>query len=259
MITTVLLDLDDTILSDDLATEAAFMATALQAQAVAGVDPHELIAQVRTAASREWRDGPFPDWLDSIGTSGIEGLRARFEGEHENWAIMREFGPGFRRRTWEKALAALGVQDANLAESLDLTFERERGETNPWCPGADEALTALAANYKLGMVTNGIPDVQRKKIDETGLAERFHALVISGELGEGKPNRGIYEHALQLMGSTAEQTIMVGDNYRRDVLGPQAMGIRGVWISMGRDKPEGDEPWLTVESLSELPELLANR
>ena len=33
MITTVLLDLDDTILSDDLATEAAFMATALQAQA----------------------------------------------------------------------------------------------------------------------------------------------------------------------------------------------------------------------------------
>lgn len=258
MITTVLLDLDDTILSDDLATEAAFMATALQAQAVAGVDPHELIAHVRTAAAREWREGPCPDWLDGIGTSGIEGLRARFDGEHENWAIMREFGPGFRRRTWERALIAMGVHDVDLAESLDLTFERERGETNPWCPGAEEALAALAEKYRLGMVTNGIPDVQRKKIEETSLADRFDALVISGELGEGKPNRAIYEHALKLMNASAGETIMVGDNYRRDVLGPQAMGIRGVWISMGREQPEGDEPWLTVESLSDLPEALAN-
>lgn len=258
MITTVLLDLDDTILSDDIATEAAFMATALKAQEVAGVDPHELIAQVRITAAREWREGPFPDWLDGIGTSGIEGLRAVFDGDHENWAIMREFGPGFRRRAWNKALVALGVHDSGLAESLDLTFERERGETNPYCPGADEALAVLAERYRLGMVTNGIPDVQRKKIEETGLADRFDALVISGELGEGKPNRGIYEHTLKLMGSTADETIMVGDNYRRDVLGPQAMGIRGVWISMGREKPEGEEPWLTVESLAELPDLLAN-
>ena len=119
MITTVLLDLDDTILADDLATEAAFMATAMQAHTVAGVDPHELIEHVRMVAAREWREGPFPDWLNGIGTSGIEGLRARFDGDHENWAIMREFGPGFRRRTWEKALTAMGVEDMTLAWYMD--------------------------------------------------------------------------------------------------------------------------------------------
>lgn len=256
MITTVLLDLDDTILADDLATEAAFMATALQAHTVAGIDPHELIDHVRTFVAREWREGPFPDWLDGIGTSGIEGLRAQFTGEHENWAIMREFGPGFRRRSWEKALAEMGVEDTDLAGSLDVLFEQERGDTNPWCTGADGALTLLGEKYRLGMVTNGIPDVQRTKIKATGLAERFDAIVISGEVGQGKPEPGIYHHALQLMGVTPDEAIMVGDNYRRDVLGPQELGIRGVWISMGRDLPDHGDPWMVVKSLAELPAAL---
>ena len=256
MITTVLLDLDDTILADDLATEAAFMVTALQAHTVAGIDPHDLIEEVRTFAAREWREGPFPDWLDGIGTSGIEGLRARFDGDHQNWAIMREFGPGFRRRTWEKALTAMGVEDLNLAWSLDTLFEQERNETNPWCPGADEALALLGGRYRLGMVTNGIPDVQRTKIEATGMADRFDAIVISGEVGQGKPEAAIYHQALQLMGAVADETIMVGDNYRRDVLGPQELGIRGVWISMGRDLPDHGQPWLVVDSLAELPAVL---
>lgn len=257
MITTVLLDLDDTILADDVATEAAFLATATQAQTIVGVDPHELIAYVRTFAAREWRAGPFPDWLDGIGTSGIEGLRAQFEGEHENWAIMREFGPGFRRRTWEQALSAMGLEDIELAWSLDLMFARERSEANPWCIDANEALTLLGEKYRLGMVTNGIPDVQRTKIDATGLADRFQAIVVSGELAIGKPEPAIYQHALQLMGSSPEETIMVGDSFARDVIGSQAIGIRAVWISMGREQPEGAEPWLVVESLAELPDILA--
>ena len=257
MITTVLLDLDDTILSDDIATEIAFAEVGNFAASKVDVAPEAVIAAIREESAKVWQTGPFPDWLHGIGTSEIEGLRARFEGEDDHWATMREWGPEFRRRSWENALESLGVGDTDLAAELDALFERARGESNPWCPGGEEALKSLAASYRLGMVTNGIPDVQRTKINATGIEKYFEAIVVSGELAIGKPRPEIYQHALDLLGASKEETIMVGDSFARDVEGSQAFGLRGVWISMGRPKPEGVEPWLTIEALAELPAILA--
>lgn len=259
MITTVLLDLDDTILQDSPATRIAFETTAAYAASVTDIDTEELIASVRLHSDRIWEGGPFPDWLDAIGTSPREGLRSRFEGDDPHWATMREWGPGFRRQSWHQALESLGVANIDLAAELDAMFERERAATNPWCPGGEQALNQLAEMYRLGMVTNGIPDVQRTKIDNTGIASKFDAIVISGELAIGKPQPAIYQHALDLIGSTAEETIMVGDSFPRDVVGAQAFGLRAVWISMGREVPDSDtDPWMVVESLAELPDRLAN-
>lgn len=253
MITTVLLDLDDTILSDDVATDLAFRATANYATSKVDLDPQGLISAIQATSREIWQNGPFPDWLHGIGTSEIEGLRARFEGEDHHWATMREWGPGFRRQSWEQGLESLGVGDAELAADLNAMFERERAHANPWCSGGEEALKQLAAKYRLGMVTNGIPDVQRTKINNTGIEKYFDAIVISGELAIGKPRPEIYQHALDQLGATVEETIMVGDSFPRDVLGSQAFGMRAVWISMGRQQPDGGDPWLTIESLAELP------
>lgn len=258
MITTVLLDLDDTILSDDIATEMAFAEVANFAASKVDVAPETVIDAIREESAKVWQSGPFPDWLHGIGTSEIEGLRARFEGEDDHWATMRKWGPEFRRISWQNALESLGVGDVTLAAELDAMFERARGEANPWCPGGEEALKSLAANYRLGMVTNGIPDVQRTKINATGIEKYFDAIVVSGELAIGKPRPEIYQHALDLLGASKDETIMVGDSFARDVQGSQAFGLRGVWISMGRPKPEGVEPWLIVESLAELPAIIAN-
>lgn len=256
MITTVLLDLDDTILADDEASDLAFAATAALAP---HLDAEALITQVKLAADAGWAEGPFPDWLVEVGTGPLELLRARFEGDDPHWGVMREWGPGYRRRSWQQGLAALGVTDDELAATLDAGFERARGEANPWCTGAETALAELRKHYKLGMVTNGIPDVQRKKIDETGLESLFDAIIVSGEVGYGKPHPKVYQAALDALGVTPEETIMVGDNWRRDVVGPQKLGIRGVWISMSRPRPTDDEPWLEIVALAELPEILADR
>lgn len=256
MITTVLLDLDDTILSDDLATDRAFKATSKHAASKVGIDQQALIAAIHASSRKIWQAGPFPDWLHGIGTSEIEGLRARFDGDDQHWGTMRGWGPNFRHQSWMNALESLGVGDSNLAAELDAMFERERAITNPWCSGGEEALKRLASRYRLGMVTNGIPDVQRTKINNTGIEKYFDAIVISGELAVGKPEPAIYQHALDLLDASVEETIMVGDSFSRDVLGSQAFGMRAVWISMGRQQPENGDPWMTVETLAELPDLL---
>jgi putative hydrolase of the HAD superfamily len=254
----VLLDLDETILLDDAATEAAFAATADHAAGRAGVDAGQLIDAVLRESAALWAAGPHPKWCHGIGTSEVEGLRARFEGDHPHWADMRAWGPGFRFASWQRALAACGIENDDLARELDACFEEQRAATNPWIEGAEEAMRELGQRYKLAMVTNGIPDVQRTKVTRTGLDQVFDVVIISGELGFGKPDPRIYAETLRQLGVAANESIMVGDNFRRDVAGAQDAGIRGVWISIGRPSPDPSvTPWLTIESLVELPAELA--
>lgn len=252
-ITTVLLDLDDTILQDDAATDVAFEATTRLAEERAGVDPERLEHEVRRIAAAIWETGPFPAWLDGIGTSEIEGLRARFDGDDPHWDEMRQWGPEFRHGAWRDALAACGVEDDTLARELDARFEQERAAANPFIPGAEDALAALGKRFRLGLVTNGIPDVQRTKLEATGLTERFDVVTISGELGCGKPDPRIYAVTLEAIGARPEEAIMVGDNFRRDVTAAQDIGIRGVWIAAGRPSPDPSvTPFLRLDTLAEL-------
>lgn len=255
-ITTILLDLDDTILHDHDATTRAFSIVRDRAVEVAGVDGEAFIADVKHIARDVWMSGPFPEWLHAIGTSEIEGLRARFNGEDEHWAHMREFGPQFRRETWTRALAKHGCDDAALSADLDALFEQARGEANPFMDQAEDVLRDLKTRYKLGMVTNGIPDVQRIKINATGLADLFDVIVISGEISIGKPKPEIFQRALDMLGSTPDGSIMVGDNFVRDIEGGRAAGIRGVWISLGRDVPEQGVAWKQIDGIAELPGIL---
>ena len=256
-ISAILLDLDETILYDDAATEASFAATAAHAKRIGGVDPACLIRAVQEEALALWLEGPDPEWCHDIGTSEVEGLRSRFEGDDPHMVAMRAWGPGFRAQSWQRALRRCGVRDDALAGELDTRFERERAATNPSIPGAERALAQLAERYRLAILTNGLPDVQREKLIRTGLMDRFDAVVISGELGFGKPDRRIYDETVRQLGLPASACVMVGDNFRRDVAGAQDAGVRGVWISCGRPLPDpAVAPLLTVESLADLPELL---
>lgn len=257
-ISAILLDLDETILYDDAATDTALAATVGHAARLAGVDAACLDAAVRAEALALWQAGPHPDWCDDLGTSEVEGLRSRFEGDDPRMVEMRAWGAGFRRESWRRALRRCGIDDAALAAVLDERFDAERAATNPFIPGAEEALDRLAERYRLAIVTNGIPDVQREKLVRGGLLERFDVVVISGEIGCGKPNRAVYDETLRRLGLPAEACVMVGDNFAKDVAGAQALGIRGVWIAAGRSSPDPSiTPFLTVDSLAELPDLLS--
>jgi putative hydrolase of the HAD superfamily len=256
-ISAVLLDLDETILYDDAATDTAMAATVGHAERLAGVDAACLDAAVRAEALALWQSGPYPGWCDDLGTSELEGLRSTFEGDDPRMVETRAWGPGFRRESWRRALRRCGIDDENLAAVLDERFGAERAATNPFIPGAEEALDRLAERFRLAIVTNGIIDVQREKLIRTGLLECFEVVVISGEIGRGKPHRSVYDETLRRLDLPPEACVMVGDNFLKDVAGAQALGIRGVWIAAARPVPAGDvEPFLVVDTLAELPDLL---
>jgi len=128
--------------------------------------------------------------------------------------------------------------------------------------GAVEALDAMnELGLRLAVVTNGIADTQREKLERFGLTGRFEHIFIDTEIGYSKPDPRIFEHALDKMQLTAEDVWMIGDNIRWDVGGPQQIGITGVWINSKQVVlPEKYEivPDLHCDSLLEVVEAIRN-
>ena len=128
--------------------------------------------------------------------------------------------------------------------------------------GAAEALDAMKMlGLRLAVVTNGIAETQKEKLERFGLTERFERIFIDTEIGYSKPDPRIFEYALDKMQLQAENVWMIGDNIRWDVGGPQQIGITGVWINSKQVVlPENYEivPDLHCDSLLEVAEVIRN-
>lgn len=77
----------------------------------------------------------------------------------------------------------------------------------------------------------------------------------------GKPAPEFFEQAVQLLGTVAERTAMVGDDVVNDVLGAQAAGLTGVLVKTGKFDPGDLEratgvPNHVLGSIAELPSIL---
>jgi len=64
----------------------------------------------------------------------------------------------------------------------------------------------------------------------------------------GKPAPAFFRAALDDLGATASDTVMVGDDVVSDVLGAQAVGCTGVLVRTGKFRPEDLDPGLRDES-----------
>jgi len=255
--TAILFDLDDTLVVEEASAEAAFFATCERAREKYGIDPNELHQSVRHHARQLWRASPTITYCRSIGISSWEGLWARFLGDDPNLAALRAWAPTYRREAWSRALVEHRVRDLPFAEGLADTFQDERRSLHILFPDVEPALKALQGNYKLALVSNGVSDLQWEKIKGANLSRYFDSVIISGEVGVGKPEPRIFELALECLGVCPEETVMVGNSLTRDIIGAQKAGIRAIWINRpGVDCKEDVNPDATITSLSELSEVL---
>ena len=254
----ILFDLDNTLVMEDEATFAAVRSTCEFAASRAGVDADPLVTAVPRLAASLWKASPTSPYADTMGIWWGEGLWGDFRGEAPELRALGDFVPTFRREVWAGALAAVGVADDALANELVETYRTVRRAREPVDAQAEPVLARLALDHRLALVTNGAPDVQREKLAGTTLAGYFSAIVISCEVGFAKPDPRIFEIALDRIGASAPEAVMVGDSLARDVAGARAAGIRAVWIDRRLWADEkGPTPDARIETLNALPAALA--
>ena len=228
----VLFDLDNTLVLEDLATRTAF-ADATAAASGRGLDTDRLAAAAEAEAEDRWRRSSSFSWADSMGISAGEALWGSFAGPGEELAALRAFAPAYRKEVWQAALWRCGVTDASLAAELAAAFERVRLASEPLDPDAEVVIDELRAEYRLALVTNGAPAIQRAKLALTDLARRFDAIVVSGEVGAGKPDPRPIHAALAALEVRPDDAVMVGDSLERDVVAARAAGVYAVWLDRG--------------------------
>lgn len=155
-----------------------------------------------------------------------------------------------RRRAAEAMRPALGI-DAGGEALTDALLASLRFRAYPDAAPALRELRARA--LRLVVVSNWDVSLY-ERLDETGLAPLVDGAVASAELGHAKPDRAIFEHALDLAGVPAAAALHAGDSPDVDVAGALAAGLRAVLVA--RDgEPDAPAGVPVIRSLAELPAL----
>ena len=228
------MDLDDTLIEEEAHARAQLRSTA---DLVDGIDRDTWDAVVIESARAQWRKSAYYPAFVELGFASWEGLWATFEGVHPRLDGLASWAGSYRQESWRSALRAVG-KDVGAAEAMSTRYIKCQRAGHPVLPGAVELVRRLAETVPVAVVTNGPPDIQRLKIDQTGIGPYLSAVVISGEIGIGKPDPAVFWRALELVGAPPERAVMVGDSWERDVTGALAAGMRAVWISHGRKAPK---------------------
>ena len=147
---------------------------------------------------------------------------------------------------------------AVTTQTLNSAFMTAMADICCLLPGAKELISALTGKVNMGIITNGFTELQRVRLEKTGLKDVFAPLVISEQVGIAKPDIGIFEHALTHMGDVQrEQVLMVGDNPHSDILGGMNAGFDTCWLNSENSAlPDGIKPSYQVTSLTQLQSLL---
>jgi len=102
--------------------------------------------------------------------------------------------------------------------------------------GALELLNDLKAHFLLGIVTNGLKEVQRPRLRQVGIYDLFDVVVVSDEIGSFKPNAGFFDHTFEEMEHPPkESVIIIGDNLNSDILGGMNYGIDTCWFNFNKN------------------------
>jgi putative hydrolase of the HAD superfamily len=123
-----------------------------------------------------------------------------------------------------------------------------------------ETVTALsqvrADGWRIVVLTNGLPRVQRAKVSALGLGAFVDAVVYAEEHAPGgKPARAAFRAALARLSLPPERCVCAGDDAACDIAGAQAMGIRTVWLTPELDGVVGSGPVpdAQIASIGDLP------
>jgi putative hydrolase of the HAD superfamily len=126
--------------------------------------------------------------------------------------------------------------------------------------GARELLEELRGRgLALGILTNGSPELARRKLDALGLAELVDTMVTAEEAGAPKPDPRAYAAVAGALAHEPGRLAMVGDHLAWDVAGPLEAGYaRALWLDRGTAAAPAELPSgaAAVRTLAEVPAAL---
>jgi len=158
------------------------------------------------------------------------------------------------KRMW-LCLLDFKIADEPLARSLAVQFLERLPNRKNLFPYTVEILEYLKdKKYILHLITNGFESVQHNKLSNSKLTEYFEEVITSEKANSLKPNKEIFEFALEITGAKTSESIMIGDNIDADIKGAMNAGLDTIFVNHLNIETDV-EPTYIVHHLKELEEI----
>lgn len=165
----------------------------------------------------------------------------------------RDFWVNYSRRR----LVALGLHPKQAAELAADVSAHMGMNYKPAVHVPEEAPRMLGmlkdAGYTLGVVSNRDEPFQNE-LKDMNLHSYFHFTLAAGEVQSFKPDVRIFHKAVEMAGTSAGETMYIGDNYYADIVGSHRAGLVPVLFDPSRLFPDADCD--VIRSFDELQGLL---
>ena len=223
----ILFDADNTIYDFQASSEIAFHLSFEDYDIATGDEEYELFRNINFETWKAFEDN---------------------EIDHEQIKQIR----------FKKLFDQLNVKNIDPLKFNGLYFKKIV-ENPKYMEGAEQLLNNIIGNVQLGLITNGMKEVQRPRLIHSRKLDVFDLVVISGEIGLSKPNKDFFQYAFDRMdGADKEKVLVVGDSLVADVQGAQAYGLEAVWYNPFKvDDKNGIQPDYEINSLEELHDIIS--
>lgn len=163
------------------------------------------------------------------------------ENNHSLWAqyhlglISKEL---LRAERFRKTFIELGVHPEKVPQQFEEDYVKISPTKTNLFEGAEKVLGYLQKKYTLHIISNGFRETTLTKMDLSGLNPYFTNVIISEEVGINKPDKAVFQYALDKAGANLEESIMIGDSLEADIYGAMNFGMKAIFFNpLNKEKP----------------------
>jgi len=146
------------------------------------------------------------------------------------------------------------------ADPLELNEIYERGicDTIEFIENSYEIILSLKGKYKQYCVTNGRKDVQKDRLELSGLNKVFDGVFISDEIGYEKPDKKFFDYVLKhIIPCNKSEILIIGDSLSSDMKGGNNAGIKSCWFNpTDAQKPDSIKIDFEIKHLKDIIKIL---
>ncbi len=194
--------------------------------------------------------------LKKIGLSSATIFIERYtENNHNLWQkyhlgeISKE---QLRQDRFRNTFLELGVSPELVPQQFEEDYVRISPTKKNLFAGAEKVLTYLQKKYQLHIISNGFKETTLTKMHVSGLNPYFTNVIISEDVGINKPDRLIFEHAINKASAKVYESVMIGDSLEADIRGAQNFGMKAIFFNPLKAQKPDDVP----QQIHHLEELL---
>ena len=160
----------------------------------------------------------------------------------------------FRTR-WQMIFERLGIDRDGI--EFEKIFVTNLADSAIPVEGANELARYLSDKYKLYVASNAVHQQQIIRMTKAGMIDYIADFFTSEAIGFAKPSKEFFDECFsRLEGVKKENAIIIGDSLTADIKGGADYGIKTCWFNYKGEKYEGRPADYIVDSLREIMNIL---